>query len=497
MSDTKILTQDDLEEKPGRRRASRWQLWREPAKTVDEDGTSDATPKIDEDGVIVPTAPRGAIVRTKSRAASRGWYSPMAQGAPSTTRQGEILNPALIAAPLDDAGVVIGRDRMSSSPVAHDPFTAYSKKLITSPAVVVLGDIGSGKSSLLKTVYVLRPMILRGRRAVVMDRKDRDGEGEYSELARRLRGGLFHMKVGGGGTRLNPLDPQIASVIGRSGQYRLLKALAERATGGDQVLDSWSADALREAHRYVLQQSEADGRVPVLADLTARLGVVDRVAAWSDYSPQALERIHQAGLGVRQLLNGALADELSGLFDGPTSADVNLRAKLTVFDISQLPEDGPATAMVLAVAHSWLMGTLRKDRGKGTNFLAEEGWDLVSGPIARQMNANQMLARGLGVCNIAAMHNIAQVPRDSKAISLLKEPQTVHIYRQDVLEDAEACVRLYGLDPGSVELLGSLETGSHLLKVGSRPEIHVEHVRSRIEVELTNTDSGMLLGGAR
>jgi hypothetical protein len=465
------------------------------AETAEAAQTSD-TVGDEEDGYLLPPAPRGALVRANARAAARGRYAPLMAGAPTTTRQGEILNPALIAAPLDDEGVVIGRDRGSSSQVAHDPFTAYSKGIITSPHVSVLGDIGSGKSSLLKTVYALRPIILKNRRVVVLDRKDRDGEGEYCELTRRFGGTPFHMRIGGGGTRLNPLDSRILDTLGVSGGYGLVRSMAERARAGDP-LDSWSAEALRQAFKYTLADAAAEGREALLDDLIGRLGVVDGVQAWSDYSPEARERIHQAGLEVRHLLNGTLADELAGLFDGPTSPHVELTAKLTTFDISQLPEDGPATAMVLAVAHAWLLGTLRKDRGRGTNFLMEEGWDLVSGPIARQINATQMVARGLGLCNIAAMHNIAQVPRDSKALSLLKEPQTVHIYRQDRLVDAQACVELYGLDPGSVELLGSLETGSHLLKVGTRPEILVEHVRSSIEVELTNTDSGMLLGGAR
>lgn len=70
--------------------------------------------------------------------------------------------------------------------IAHDPVTAYnaSSRLVSSPNVVVIGDVGSGKSSLTKTVYVIRPLLLNKRRAVVFDKKDRGGEGEYGELAR-------------------------------------------------------------------------------------------------------------------------------------------------------------------------------------------------------------------------------------------------------------------------------------------------------------------------
>ena len=177
-------------------------------------------------GVMPPRPVTGPVVRTKLRRARRGWYAPVAAPAPTTTRQGEILNPALVASPTDEEGVVIGRDLLSNSPVAHDPFTAYQRKVLTSPSVIAIGLIGSGKSALLKTVYVLRPIILRGRRVVTLDRKDRKdraGEGEYCELTRLLGGEPVSIRIGGGGTVINPLDPQdpqMTAVTGRRGRER-------------------------------------------------------------------------------------------------------------------------------------------------------------------------------------------------------------------------------------------------------------------------------------
>lgn len=449
-------------------------------------------------GLLVdPTEPKGPVVRRNSRAARRGAYAPTARPAPSTTRQGEILNPALIAAPLDEEGILIGRDRLSSSPVAHDPFTAYRNKQITSPSVLVLGMIGSGKSSLLKTAYVLRPMILRGRRVVVLDRKTQkgeDNEGEYSEIVRRYEGSHLRMLPGGGGSVINPMDPEILKVLGADGQFRLIKALADRANDGAALDPKWEVEALRRAYRQAVRYAEQAGKVPVLAHLIEALGVIDGVEEWSTYSTAAKERMHQAGLSVRHLLGSALADDLGGMFDGETSKDVRLDNRLTSFDISQLPQEGPATAMVLAVAQAWLLGTLRRDRGRGTNFLVEEGWDMVSGPIAKQMNQNQMLARGLGLVNVTAIHHLSQVPRTSEALSLIKEPQTIHIYRQERDDDVEACADAFGLDPETAEMLRTLDQGSHLLKIGSRPPIHVEHVRSSFEAKLTDTDTAMLIG---
>lgn len=490
---------------PPRRRGRRARR-ADRSRGVDRSG-SDGTGS--DSGVMELPSPEGFIARRSSRRARRGWYAPQAAPALTSTRQAQILNTALVAAPTDAQGILLGRDRLSNTPVAHDPFTAYENGVITSPAVVVLGVIGSGKSSLIKTVYVMRPIILRGRRGVVMDKKDRGGEGEYAELTRRLGAEPLRFVVGGGGTVLNILDPTILAGSGVAGQARLLVALAELANDGEP-LEKWEKAALRAAHRATLAQAEASNRVPLLEDLLQQLARVNDAtrsightlgeggepgAEFADYSPAALERMHQAGLGVRHLLSAMLADELAGMFDGPTSRSVQLQQRLTTFDISQLPDEGPAVSMVMAIANVWLLGTLRNHRGLRTNFVAEEGWDLVGGPGGRVFQRNSKLARGLGLSNIAALHHIADIPPHDPAVAMLKEAQTVHLYRQDRDDDIEATLRLYGLDPGARSTLANLADGHHLLKIGNRREIHVEHVRSRLERGLTNTDEAMVSTG--
>lgn len=438
--------------------------------------------------------PEGAANRPNSRKAARGVYFPRTEGALTTTRQGQILNTALLAAPTDDEGIVNGRDKLTNAPVAHDPFTAYRKKIVTSPHVIVLGVIGSGKSSLIKTVYVLRPLILKQRRAVVVDRKDQDGQGEYADLTRRFGSEPYRFVIGGGGTTISPLDPRILGVIGASGQLRLLNSMAaaarQHSTGRDI---EWEEKMMRVAYYATQKRAEDLGRVPVLDDLVPLLGNVDLLdpAERQGYSAAALERLHEAGSTVRFSLEQTLSDELAGLFNGETSKDVNLKSRLTTFDISQLPYDGPATAMVLAVVNTWLLGTLRKERGMGTNFVVEEGWDMMTGPIARYLNSFAFLARGLGLANVAAMHHVAQAANSPEGMTLLREPQTVHLYRQDREEDIQACVRTYGLEQQSQDTLRNLDQGEHLLKIGKRPEVWIQHTRSPLEIDLTYTDSAM------
>lgn len=429
----------------------------------------------------------------------------LAEPVPSTTRQTEVLNPAIIGAPTGSSGVTIGRDLLSGSLVAHDPFTAYEMGVITSPNVVIIGDIGSGKSSCNKTIYVLRPLTLKNRRCLIIDRKTRDGRGEYCELVERYGRTPFTMSLDGNGTRLNVLDPIIYRGAGSEAQLRLLQGLAEIARV-HRPLDPWELKALRMARSRALAQSEAADRTPILETFVPLLGAIDKKdhrslqdAGLQDASRPALERLHQAGLELRFLFEDAVMGALSGLFNGPTSSHVSQSlataedgaSQLDSFDVSQLPADGPSVAMVTAVANSWLMGTLTRQPGLRTYFLAEEGWHLIEGAGGRLLRANSKLARGLGLSNVITFHRPGDVPMDSPGISVLKEAQTIHIYRQERVEDVEACMRMYDLAEGAEQTLQHLPQGEHLLKIGSRREVRVQHLRSDIEVQLTDTDSAM------
>lgn len=430
------------------------------------------------------------------RRARRGFYAPRLPGAPTTTRQAEILNTAVVGAPTDEEGVVIGEDRLSRSIVAGDPFTAYSKRLVDSPNVVIAGDVGVGKSTLLKTCYLLRPLILRGRQIVVFDRKDQGGAGEYTALTERWGATPIGFRLDGTGQRINLLDRSISDVDGPSGTVRLVRAVAE--TMAERRLDDWETKALRTGLRAAFAAAEGDEREPVLLDLVDAL---PRVAdSYGDVlSPAARERLHQAGATVMFVLDGLL-EEYSGLFDGPTSEGIDLATgRLTSFDLSQLPSTGPAASMVVAAAQMWLLGRLRRDRGKYTYVDMEEGWDLIGGANGYLWRSLIKLARGLGVSTVTAIHKLGDIPKNSPAYAIIQEAGTVHVFRQSRAEDQVATLAAFDLKTAHPASLGQLPAGDHLYKVGSAPEVRVRHVRTPWEQEVTDTDEAMtaLTGGRR
>lgn len=437
---------------------------------------------------ISPYELPGTQRRANARAAARGWYAPALQGAPTSTRQASVLNTALIGPVTGTQGVANGRDVLSHMLIAHDPVTAYNQipRLIASPNSIVVGGVGGGKSSFVKTVYVLRPLLLQGRRAVIFDKKPRGGEGEYAELVRQWGNAEpIRFTTDGTGSRLNLLDRLIVDQVGASGTYRLLHAIVSIARDGAS-LDEWEEKAMRSALAQTLGGFK-DGRNPTVADILPQLG---RVVDDGDMSPTARDRLHAAGLGVRFTLEGLL-DEYGGLLDGDTDSSVHLTGKLTSFDISQLPSEGPSSHVVRAIGNQWMLGRIRKDPGWRTTCIQEEGWDMVEGPTAHLLKSNQKLSRGLGLNNVFVFHKGTDIPMDSPGRTVISEAQSIYVFRQDRREDAEWAVSTFGFDPSTAETLQNLSPGEYVFKYGNVPETKVQHVRSAWEVELTDTDEGM------
>ena len=61
--------------------------------------------------------------------------------------------PFLAEAGLGSQGVFVGQDLYSGGSFVYDPWVLYQRGLITAPNVVLAGIVGSGKSSLAKSLY--------------------------------------------------------------------------------------------------------------------------------------------------------------------------------------------------------------------------------------------------------------------------------------------------------------------------------------------------------
>ena len=208
--------------------------------------------------------------------------------------------------------------------------------------------------------------------------------------------------------------------------------------------------------------------------------------------PATLDVLEERAWSMRLRFEQMLGADLADMFDRETSRHVALYPKITTFDISALPEDGPTTSMVMVVANPRLMGMLTKHRGLRTNFVAEEGWHLFGGLGGKVIRANSKLDRGHCLSIVAAMHHLSDQPEDSDGIAMIKETQTIHLFRQEHHTDVAACVDYFNLEESNAASLGTLAQGDHLLTAGTHKEIKVQRIRTDMEIASTETDSAMV-----
>lgn len=433
-------------------------------------------------------------------ASKLGYYDPAAPGILSSTRQMEFAHMAIASPPTSHRGLVFGVDAGSGWMIVHDVFSAYGETL-ESPNVCYIGDLGQGKSAAMKTWGVLRQLIL-GRRIVVIDKKYQLDlkEGEYGPLARSLGVEPVKFRIGGGGARINILDPRIAARLDEedhegaeafrtpAGQSMLLRAVTEEAL--ERRLTPKEGKAVRMAHRQALASVRGTGQVADIRDVLKALYSPDEVEATA--ANLTVEQLKEWGLDPAFELERMIEDDLAGLIDGPTSPEIELGGGLTVFDVSLLPEDGPALPLVMTIINTWLANTLYRQKiPVPTTLLIEEAWHTVQGSVAKVTRRNTKLSRALSLSCQFAFHHISDIPKDSPAIAMLKECGTVFLYKQEKRNDAEACAGLFNLPPGSADDIGKLQKGTCVLKIGSADPFVAIHLRSPLEVRLTDTDNAM------
>jgi type IV secretory pathway VirB4 component len=404
-------------------------------------------------------------------------------GQRATTRHAQAIYPFVAAGGLGARGVFIGRDAAGGA-FCFDPWTLYGEGILDDPNAIVLGKLGQGKSSLVKTL--LWRMLLFGRRAFVLDIKR-----EYGPLCEAL--GVTPISlVPRGAVRLNPL----ASRPEEYAQLELLRAVAVTAIGGPMT--QVEAAALREALRTVRSHSRAEPTLPEIATLLFA-PVADMAERLQTTPAELAADVRRAALALQDLCEGPLR----GMFDGPTTPGLDLEAKLLVLDLHAV-RDSPAVGILMACATAWMSALLarmaeRPGRERLIN-VADESWKIIQHTgLGEWFQSNFKLARQFGVMNLVVLHKLADLQAAGDAGSraariaegLIADASTRIVYHQD--ESQVPLTRsLLGLSESEAQLISLLSAGQALWRVGSRSFV-VQHYRSKLETRLTDTDTGMRL----
>ncbi len=404
-----------------------------------------------------------------------------------TTRHLGAAYPMVAEAGLGHRGVLVGADLLGGAFV-YDPFELYAQGVVSNPNMIVLGQIGRGKSAFVKT-YLWRQAVF-GRRAWVVDPK-----GEYGSLAAAWGVTPVALRPGGP-VRLNPLDRagdhpggEGATLADRR-HVDLLTSLAAACLGRD----------LRPRERVAVDLALAtvarDDKVTVLPRVVDALLAPTAAAARRIRTDQAtlLEDGRDVALELRRLVHG----DLRGMFDGPTSEGLDLSAPLVVLDLSAL-YNSPALGVLMACATAWLQAALAGGSPGGPVLVVvDEAWAILANlGVARWLQASWKLSRAFGVSNLAVLHRLSDLSavgasgseQVGLAHGLLADSETRVVYAQPPGE-VDRARELLGLSATEAELLPQLRRGVALWKVGRRGFL-VQHLLSPEERALVDTDAAM------
>jgi hypothetical protein len=379
-------------------------------------------------------------------------------------------------------GVLIGINELAGGEaLRYDPWACYAAGVVTSPNMMVAGQLGRGKSALVKTY--LHRQLRAGRQAYILDPK-----GEYGPLAAATGLTVIRLQPGGQ-TRLNPLDPA-PGAISREGAVTSRAGVVIALAGGGlgRELTGEERVGLTAAIRGIPDAG-------VLADVVdALLRPTDAMATELSTTPGALAvALRPVALELHRLLSG----DLAGMVNGPTTVTLDPDGPGAVVDLSAVVNtDAQATVMVCAGA--WLAATLDVDTSRRRLLLVDEAWALLAhAATTRWLQQVSKLARARGVQLITVIHRFSDLAAQTDAGT------AAHNQAQGLLADAETRV-LYGQAPSERRLATDLLdlTGPEadmvcklgpfraLWRIGEHTAV-VDHILSDTEAGLIDTDARM------
>ncbi|MEV6848848.1 hypothetical protein [Actinoplanes sp. NPDC051411] len=401
-------------------------------------------------------------------------------------------------------GPLIGMEVYSRSAFTFSLHELYRAKVITAPNMTVTGEIGSAKSSLLKTLAFRG--IPFGTRFYGTDYK-----GEYEQLA--ALAGITPVRIGPGlGVIMNPLagirrHPEQTEAqwrqLQRTRRLLLLEGLLEIQLGGP--LTEAERSLLEYAVDAVTREHDASSTRMATPTLSAVLAACGNPALWQhrlEKLSYPLEWFVSDSRRVRLALERLISGALGGVFDGPadSSASLDFSQPGAILDLRTIRTSDQMTAMAMTCAQSWLETELSApDAPPRVCFYDEFALIARHLPLIRRMREQLKLARALGIANVLAFHRFSDLAAsgsaDSEQVRIARgliEDSGVRVSYHQATGSLEQAREFLGTSDVETDLLRYLHPGVGLWKIGNR-SFFVKHQLSQVETAMVHTDSHMEL----
>lgn len=441
----------------------------------------------------------------------------------ATTVQTCGLFPFVAGSGAPSVGVPIGRHMLWGESVALDPIDWARRGLVTNPGIFVLGEPGVGKSTICKRIAA--GSIAFGTGVLSLG----DLKGEYGPLVTAMGGQV--VKVGWGLHTINPLDsgplgqalvdleqrdPERAETLReeiRGRRLTLLLALCSIARGsrGAPITDAEEL-ALGAALDILARRHDVQ---PIIPEVTHQIenggeDMRDAVRALDDNDYRALTA------GIVRTLDRIRKGVLRGLFDGQTTAPVDMSAPAVSIDIHALDnasDDVVAAALQCTWAYGFGLVDAARALGNERPFLTiqDEMWrSLRAAPgLVERTDRLTRLNRHRGVGSIITTHSLGDLEAlpteedrakargfiDRSAITILGALPNGELDRLNKVRQLTSSEREFVASWSAPE---SWETdrphpgrGKYLIKAGGRLGIPVEMHLTMSERELYDTDAAL------
>jgi hypothetical protein len=466
------------------------------------------------------------VTETEPLAPARGWREPFAGRASNvlaapefqaTTMQVCGLYPFTAGSGTPTAGTPIGRHQLWGEVVCLDPLAWLRAGLVTNPGMFVLGQPGTGKSTLVKRLVT--GAVATGTTPIILG----DTKPDYTRLIEYLGGQV--VRVGRGCDRVNPLDAGplgtvLRTLTGaraealrwevRGRRLSLLMALCtlvreEKLSNAEEVVLGRAVDLLDD-------RLDHEPTVPDVLRLLEEGPSELRAAARTDSVDTYRRRCDELVFTLDLLCHGSLA----GVFDAPTSRPLDMDAPAISVDISRVRAAGDkllTAAMLCTWAYAFGMVDAAAALGPGRSYLGvmDELWRALRGApgLVEHADALTRLNRAKGMASIMITHSLA----DLDALATEEDRAKAKGFA-----DRSAITVLAGLPPRELSRVHQIAPltgpeqqlvtswsapdswqpgarhpgrGKYLIKTGERLGIPVELSLVGAEVDLYDTDQAV------
>lgn len=382
-----------------------------------------------------------------------------------------------------ETGSLIGRNACGG-PFFFDPFEYYKQGIITNPNIIVIGQIGRGKSSFVKS-FLYRQSIM-GRKAVILDPK-----GEYSELVTSL-GGTYVSAV----DKSDSFNEKSESLELCTLSSKRVLSLVEALIGAklSRNLTSVELAAVNISVNYCLEQCHKERTSLLLEHISQMLFETEKLSLELKIpAPELAMDLKEAAVGFSHLVESELK-HLAGL---------SLDKAIANFDVVGVDLSSLYNNNLLGPVMAYLGAYLEALITSGTNshgmyIVYDEAWALLNNEfILTWLRGWWKLARSYGVSNIAIFHRLSDLgvskdvktTKDSTAMGLISDSEVKVIFNQDSSE-SQFLESYLGLNRVEMSVILQLQRGVFLLKIAKNTYL-IKTFLSNKELQITDSDQNM------